>query len=81
MLPSATDTANQPSLATPTQQVKVNGMKVVWDLFRAKGVSEKALTVIPNPGGDPLKNNIRSIFRSGTVFAVKGVSIPAQFLP
>ena len=46
MLPSATDAANQPSLATPTQQVKVNGMKVVWDLLRAKGVLEKALTVI-----------------------------------
>ena len=29
-----------------------------------------------NPGEEPLKHNIRSILRSGTVFAVKGDSIP-----
>ena len=47
MLPSATDAANQPSIAAPpTQQVKVNGMQVVWDSLRARGVSEKASTVI-----------------------------------
>lgn len=47
MLPSATDAANQPSLeAPPTQQVKVNGMQVVWDSLWARRVSEKAWTVI-----------------------------------
>ena len=47
MLPSATDAANQPSIAAPpTQQVKVNGMQIVWDSLRARGVSEKASTVI-----------------------------------
>lgn len=45
MLPSATDAANQPSIEEPpTQQVKVNGMQVVWEQVR--GVSEKASTVI-----------------------------------
>ena len=33
------------------------------------------------PGEDPLENNFRSSFRSGTVLAVKGVSIPSQFIP
>ncbi|XP_068710610.1 uncharacterized protein [Montipora foliosa] len=47
MLPSATDAANQPSIAAPpTQQVKVNGMQVVRDSLRARGVPEKASTVI-----------------------------------
>ena len=65
MLPSATDAANQPSLATPTQQVKVNGMKVVWDLLRAKGVLEKALTVI-------LKSWRRSTQKQHQVYLHKG---------
>ena len=83
MLPSATDAANQPSLeAPPTQQVNVNqacklsGIHCEQEEFR-----RKLQLLFSSPGGDPLKNNIRSIFRSGTVFAVKRVSIPAQFLP
>ena len=42
MLPSATDAANQPSLEAPPTH---NGMQVVCDSLRARGVSDKASTV------------------------------------
>ena len=49
MLPSFTDTSNKSSLETPTpQQAKINGMQVVWDSLRTRGVSEKASAVILN---------------------------------
>ena len=49
MLPSFTDTSNKSSLETPTpQQAKINGMQVVRDSLRTRGVSEKASAVILN---------------------------------
>ena len=49
MFPSFTDTSNKSSPETPTpQQAKTNGMQVVRDSLRTRGVSEKALAVIFN---------------------------------
>lgn len=49
MFPSFTDTSNKSSSETPTpQQAKTNGMQVVWDSLRTRGVSEKASAVILN---------------------------------
>ena len=55
---------------------KLSGIQCEQEEFR-----RKLQLLFSSPGWDRLKNNIRSIFRSGTIFAVKGVSIPAQFLP
>ena len=82
MLPSATDAANQPSLEAPLHnKLKLMACKVSEIHCEQEEFPRKLQLLFSSPGGDPLKNNIRSIFRSGTVFAVKGVSIPAQFLP
>jgi len=56
-------------------------MQVVRVLCEQEEFQRKLQQLSSIPGEEPLKNNTRSTLKSGTVLAVKGVLIPARFLP
>lgn len=62
-------------------KLKLMACKLSGILCEQEEFQRKLQQLSSTPGEEPLRNNTKSTLKSGTVFAVKGVLIPAQFLP
>ena len=82
ILPSVTDPPNRPPEATfSSQQVKVNGMQIVRDSLRARGVQRRLQQLPSTQEEKPLNSNTMSLARSSTIFALKGSLDPCSISP